>query len=214
MKTKVSTMKTKARITLFGLVMVIGLCYANLASAESNFATGGAAQSGGGGAAVNLDFQIVIPQFIFFRVGSAGATVDLIEFTPTADEVANATAGIAATAASGDLGSGTVTVSIVSNTTTVANPVVITETNDTMSSGLSDGSGNWISYNQINTGTNNGLLPAPDLSNSNSNSVSIAPNFGDITNIQAQWTYTYDNPGTPPVAGTYAGQVTYTAAIP
>jgi hypothetical protein len=214
MKTKASTMKTKARITLFGLVMVIGLCYANFANAESSFVTGGAAGSGGGGTSVNLDFQIVIPQFLFFRVGSANAFVNQIEFTPTGDEVANATAGIGATAASGDLGSGSVTVSIVSNATSAVDSVVITETNDFMTFGLTDGSGNWISYNQINTGSNNGLLPAPDLSDSSSNSVTIAPNVGNITNIQAQWTYTYDNPATIPVAGTYGGQVTYTAAIP
>ena len=44
-------MKTKARIILFGLAMVIALFYVNFASAESNLATGAGPQS----AAVNLD---------------------------------------------------------------------------------------------------------------------------------------------------------------
>ena len=45
-------MKTKARIILFGLVMVIALCYVNFANAENNSAAGHGPQS----AAVNLVF--------------------------------------------------------------------------------------------------------------------------------------------------------------
>ena len=45
-------MKTKARIILLGLVMVIALCYVNFANAESNFATVAGPQS----TAVNLVF--------------------------------------------------------------------------------------------------------------------------------------------------------------
>jgi hypothetical protein len=129
--------------------------------------------------------------------------------------VAAGTAGIAATLASGDMGNGIVTVSLISN----AGGVDITETNSG-ATGLADGAGNFISYIQINTATNNGTLPAPALSNAASNSVSIAPTIGNVTNRQAQWTYTYDNPATPPAAGTYGGtvanggRVTYTAAIP
>ena len=208
-------MKTTSKIFILGLVMVMALCYANSASAESNFATGGAAASGGGGAAVNLDFQIVIPAFIYFRVGSDLAVIDQIQFAPTADEVANATPGTAGTG--GDLGGGTVTVSLVSNAGLGAG-VNIIETNNG-ATGLGDGSGNFISYAQINTASNNGALPAPVLSDAGSNSVNIAATAGAITNRQAQWTYTYDNPATIPEAGTYGGsanggRVTYTAAVP
>jgi len=208
-------MKTKARIILLGLVIAIALCYANFANAESNSAIGAAAQSGGTGAAVNLDFQITIPAFIYFRVGSTAAVIDQIQFAPTADEVATAatTAGTG-----GDLGSGTVTVSIVSNAGLGAG-VDITETNNSGGNGLYDGTANYISYSQINTISNNGNLPAPVLSDAGSNSVNIAATAGTITNRQAQWTYTYDNPVTPPAAGTYGGlanggRVTYTAATP
>ena len=206
-------MKTTSKILILGLVMVMGLCYTNQASAETASATGGAAQSGGAGAAVNLNFQIVIPAFIYFRVGTDGATIDQIQFAPTVAEVANATAGIAGTG--GDLGGGTVTVSLVSN----GGAVDITETNNGGLTGLANGAGNFISYAQINIATNNGNLPAPLLSNAASNSVSITPTAGNVTNRQAQWTYTYDNPATPPEAGTYGGaanggQVTYTAAVP
>jgi hypothetical protein len=199
-------MKTKARIILLGLVMVIALCYVNFANAESNSATGAAAVSGGAGAPVNLDFQIIIPEFIYFQVGSDLAVIDQIEFTPTADEVANATPGIAATAASGDLGSGSVTVSLVSN----AGNITITERNDHPGLGLVSGSGN-ISYVQINTG--DGAIPAPILSDAGGNTSPIV-SAGGITDLSDVWTYTYTNPGTPPLPDTYTGRVTYTAAIP
>ncbi len=56
-------MKTKARIILLGLVMAIALCYVNFANAESNSAIGAGAT-----ASARLDFQIVIPPFVYFRV--------------------------------------------------------------------------------------------------------------------------------------------------
>jgi len=206
-------MKTKARIILLGLVMAITFCYVNSVRAETNFATGAAAQSGGAGASVNLDFEIIIPRFILFRVGTSGAVIDQIQFAPAADEVANATPGITGTG--GDLGGSTVTASLISN----AGGVTITETNNGVT-GLGDGTGNFISYGQIDTATNDGNLPAPVLSDAGSNSVSITPNINAaVTNILTQWTYTYNNPGVPPAPGTYGGaanggRVTYTAAIP
>jgi hypothetical protein len=212
-------MKTKARIILLGLVMVIALCYVNFARADSRFVTGGAAQSGGLGAPVNLEFQIVIPSFIYFRVGSIGS-VNTIQFSPTHDEVVNQTLGISATAASGDMGNGIVTVSLISNAGLAGSGVNITQTNNGPT-GLDDGAGNTISYAQINTATDNLSLPAPVLSNGGPNTVNIANTSGVITNEQAHWTYTYDNdnPGGIPAAGTYGGAgngglVTYTAAVP
>jgi hypothetical protein len=211
MKTKVSTMKTKARITLLGLVMVIALCYANLASAESNFATGAAAQSTGAGASVNLDFQIVIPQFIYFQVGTSGATIDPIQFAPTATDVA--TPGAITAGTGGDLTGGRVTLRLVSN----AGNIRITENNNSGSAGLGNGS-SFISYAQISTATTDPNLPAPTLSDAGGNT-SFPVAVGNITNIQTDWLYTYTNPAAPPEAGTYGGvanggRVTYTAAIP
>ena len=205
-------MKTKARIILFGLVMVIALCYANFASAESNFATGGAAGSGGAGASVNLDFQIVIPQFILFRVGSNAAVIDQITFSPTATEVA--TPGAITGGTGGDLTGGRVTLSLVSN----AGNIRITETNNSGGLGLGNGS-SFISYAQISTATTDSDLPAPTLSDAGGN-ISNPVATGNITNITTDWLYTYTNPATPPEAGTYGagggtgGRVTYTAAIP
>ncbi|MEA3436706.1 MAG: hypothetical protein U9R43_09595 [Thermodesulfobacteriota bacterium] len=202
-------MKTKARIILLGLVMAIALCYVNFANAESNFATGTAAQSGGSGASARLDFRIVIPEFIYFQVGTIAGTIDEILFTPTANEVYSGTPGIGGSG--GDVGGGTVSVVLVSN---VGN-VEIEETNDG-TTGLSDGLGNSISYTQISTTSSNaGSLPAPTLSDAGGTTVTIVPNVGtSVINRSERWTYEYNNLAVPPAAGTYTGQVTYTAAAP
>ena len=201
MKTKVSTMKTKARITLFGLVMVIALCYANIASADTDSATGAGAT-----ASVDLDFQIVIPSFIYFRVGTAvPGTVDVINFNPTGTDVA--TPGAITAGTGGDAGGGAVNVDVISN----GGNITITELNDGGGTGLSDGGSNNISYAQIIT-ADGGNISAPTLSDAAANTVTILS--AGITVESDVWTYTYSNPATPPVAATYTGRVTYTAAIP
>ena len=201
MKTKESTMKTKARITLFGLVMLIALCYANFANAESNSATGAGPQS----AAVNLDFQIVIPRFVYFRVGTVGAgNIDTINFNPTPTEVT--TPGAVTAGTGGDVGGGAVNVDLISN----GGNITITPTNDGLGFGLRDGVNN-ISYAQIITG-DGGTISAPTLSDAGGTPVTLVS--AGVTVVSDVWTYTYTNPATPPVPGTYTGRVTYTAAIP
>jgi hypothetical protein len=116
----------------------------------------------------------------------------------------------------GDVGSGRVTVSLISN----SGAVTITETNNGGGNGLANGGTDYISYAQINTtDSGTGGIAPPPLSNGGGNSVAIATTSGNVTVRDSQWTYTYDNPATPPPAGTYGGQanggrVTYTAAIP
>ena len=201
MKTKVSTMKTKARITLLGLVMVMALCYANSAVADTDSATGAGAT-----ASVDLDFQIVIPSFIYFRVGTAvPGTVDVINFNPTGTDVA--TPGAITAGTGGDAGGGAVNVDVISN----GGNITITELNDGGGTGLSDGGSNNISYAQIIT-ADGGNISAPTLSDAAANTVTILS--AGITVESDVWTYTYSNPATPPVAATYTGRVTYTAAIP
>ena len=180
-----------------------------LAQAETGIATGAAAQSGGAGAQARLDFRIIIPEFIFFRVGTAGATIDEIEFQPTVNDVQTAAAGIAATSG-GDVSPGVVTVQLVSN----AGGITITETNNGGGTGLTDGGGNFIDYAQIQSTNNAGTIVPPTLSNAGGNTSVVPPTSGNVTVENGQWTYTYDNPATPPAAGTYTGRVTYTAAVP
>jgi len=199
MKTKATTMKTKARITLFGLVMVIALCYANFANAESDFATGA-----GASASARLDFQIVIPTYVYFRVGTAGAgNIDTISFNPTGAEIG--TSGAITAGTGGDATGGAVNVVLVSNN----GDVTITPTNN---GGLTSG-GNTISYTQITTG-DTGSISAPILTDAGGTAEVITSGAFGITNLTDTWTYEYINPATPPAVGTYTDQVTYTAVIP
>jgi hypothetical protein len=191
-------MKTKARIILLGLVIAIAFCYVTSVRAESNFATGAGAT-----ASARLDFQIVIPPFVYFRVGTVGAgSIDTINFSPTAAEVAT---GAVTTGTGGDAGGGAVNVDLISN----GGNITITESNDGGGTGLNSLSGS-ISYAQVNT--TDGSIPAPILSDVGGNNVSILS--AGITNLSDVWTYTYTNPAAPPLPDTYTGQVTYTAAIP
>ena len=57
------------------------------AHAESDFQTG----AGTLNANARLDFRVVIPKFIRFQVGSAGATIDLVEFSVPAANVGDGT---------------------------------------------------------------------------------------------------------------------------
>ena len=199
-------MKTKARIILLGLVMAIALCYANSVRADSSSATGANAT-----ASVNLDFQILIPRYIYFRVGTAGM-VNTINFQPSAADMA--TPGALTNGTGGDAGPGAVNVEVITN---AGGTITITPTNNSGALGLSDGGiVNYISYDQIGTG-DGGHISAPGLSDAGGTPVTIVS--AGVTNLSDIWTYTYINPATPPVAGTYGGslhggRVTYTAVLP
>jgi len=189
-------MKTRTKVMVLGLVMAMVFCYAGIVGAGSSSDTGA-----GASAAVNLDFQIVIPSFIYFRVGTVGGTVDTIVFSPSADEVATAAQDIAGTG--GDQSGGTVTAILISN-----GGAVTLEANG--NGGLSDGS-NTIDFSTIGTSTSNPSFQPPVLSNGTN---TTSPSSGPITNLSSTWTYDFDMPASVPAVGTYLGQVTYTASIP
>jgi hypothetical protein len=192
-------MKTKARIILLGLVIAIAFCYVTSVRAESNFAIGAGAT-----ADASLNFEIVIPPFVYFRVGNAGS-INTINFSPTATDIATPGAHTAATG--GDaLGGAAVNVVLISN----GGDVTITPTN--LNGGLTSG-GNTISYTQINT-SDGGIIATPNLTNAGGTAEIITSGAFGITNLTDVWTYEYINPATPPAAGTYTDQVTYTASIP
>lgn len=172
------------------------------ASAESNISTGAAPTSINATARVN--FSILIPRFIFLQVGTgtllaANATVDTIDFQPALAVVGNGTA-VAATAGSGNLGNGGVTVRVIGNAGNVtlgaAGPA-----------NLTSGSNN-IPWTQISTAITGGATH-PTI---NGASAAFTATAG-VVNVNGTWTYTYLNTATP-AAGTYTGTVTYTATTP
>ncbi len=163
-------------------------------------------------APVNLDFQVVIPRFLDFRVGTnTPGTIDLITFTVPAANVGDGgdIAGVG-----GDVGAGAVNVSVRGN----AGQVTITEANNSAGAGLGNGALAFIPYTEILTGSSAGTLPAPVLSDAGGNTALPTLNGGNVTNRTAIWTYTYDNTAVYD-SGTYGllangGRVTYTASIP
>jgi hypothetical protein len=179
------------------------------ANAESQFSTGIASPIT---ANARLDFQINIPKILLLNVGSTGATVDLIEFDVTAAQLQSGGA-VNATAASGDLGNGTVTARVLGNN----GQVTLTAT---ATGPLTNATGDTISYSEIvTTSSAPGTLPAPVLADGVSAPVNVPVTAGKITDASAQWTYTYANstqvaPGTYGGVNTNNGRVTYTASMP
>jgi len=174
--------------------------------AESNSDSGATPLS----AAANLDFEIIIPGILNFQVGTAGGTIDLISFAPSAANLGN---GTNLSGTGGDVGGGVVSVELLSN----AGQVTITPTNSSGGAGLSNGTEN-IPYTEILSQSNLAALDAPTLSDAGGTATSPTVTDG-VTNLSAQWSYFYDNSAVYS-AGTYGGintgggRVTYTAAIP
>ncbi len=188
-------------------------------SAESNV------QSGAGtlNATAHVDFEIVIPQILYLRVGTGSSyttgvltsnpAVDLITFSPTAAQVGSGTA-LAGTG--GDLTGGVETAAVVSN----FGNVTLTSTS---TGALSDGAGDSISFAQITTAATANTfattLGAPVLSNGAGSTVTLTAPASKVIQADAKWTFSYANTTTPP-AGTYGGvnvnnsRVVYTASMP
>ena len=181
------------------------------ASAEQTQVTGAGALSTG----ARLDFSIVIPRFLRFRVGTnaPATTVDQITFTVPGANVGDSSL-IAGTG--GDAGGTAANVTIQGN----GGQVTITEANNGGGLGLKHATlAQYINYNQIQTVSSDAAnLQRPVLSNAGGGTSLPVLNAGNVTNRTATWTYSYLNT-TIPTAGTYGttangGRVTYTASMP
>jgi hypothetical protein len=189
-------MKPSLRLASVGALLAAGLPMA--AHAESNFNTGGGANIT---AQARVDFSITIPKFVLLQVGTAGATIDVISFSVAAANVGNGTP-VAATAGSGNLGNGQVTVRVVGNngdmTLAATGPATLVSGADT------------IAWSQVTVTAGGGAPAHPAV---NGASVNL-PATGRVVNIaNGNWTYAYANANVVP-AGAYTGQVTYTATVP
>jgi hypothetical protein len=204
--------KTNTKMMKAALAVALGAALtASLpAHAESNTVNGNGALS----ADAHLDFSIVIPRFLSFRVGTAGATIDQITFSPTAANVGNSTpvAGAGGNAAGGSGAS----VSVLGN----GGQITISEANNSGGNGLKHATlADTINYSEITTTSSDAAnLDAPTLSNAGGNTSTPVLSAGNVTNRSATWTYAYANT-TIPSAGTYGtqangGRVTYTASMP
>ena len=175
----------------------------------TSLADSGSANGGSPSVAVDLDFRVVIPGIMQFRVGTdAAGTIDEVLFEPVAGDVGNGNNVNATT-------NGTVTVSLFSN----AGLITITPTNDGGGNGLNNGTVNEdIPYSEILVSESNAAFANPTLSNAGgaADATTPTPTSGNnkVTNYPSEtWTYIYDNTAVYPV-GDYTGTVTYTATTP
>ncbi|MBW8366859.1 MAG: hypothetical protein K0M70_03250 [Arenimonas sp.] len=183
-------------LSLAGLV-TLGLVAVTPALAESQFTTGNTANLQ---ASARLDFQINIPRFISFQVGSAGVVVDEVVFDVAAANVGSGTAV-------GPTSGSPVAVTL------KGNGGAINLTADTTGTSLTSGS-DIIPFTQINSTTASGTITAPTLvQNGVSAAVAVPVSSGRVTDRSATWSYTYANTAIVG-AGTYDGQVRYTATMP
>jgi hypothetical protein len=186
-----------------------------LTHAESNLQTGAGALT----ATARLDFRVTVPKVLFLQVGTGtqlatNAAINLIDFVVPAANIGDGSV-IAATAASGDLGSGTVTAKVIGNNGNV------TLTSTTVGA-LGNGAGDTLSFGQIATAaavlTSATALAAPALADAATTSTTV-PATGKIVNRDARWTFSFLNTAVVP-PGTYGGvnannsRVTYTASMP
>ena len=197
-------MKNLQRHLAISMLAVLG-SLPQLASAESSSDT-----TAPYSAEAKLNLRVVIPQFLYFRVGTTGATVDTITFSP-ATNVLGDSSPVSGSGGDAATGSG-------ANVTVRGNggQITITEANNGGGNGFSDGGTQNISLSEISVDDSaNASLPTPTLSDGGGNTSQPALNGGasQVTNQTNTWIYSYDNT-TVPGAGTYNVQITYTASMP
>jgi len=182
-----------------------------LASAESVQVTS-AVPVAGMTASARLDFRVTVPQVLFLQVGTAGAGVDVIDFTVTAANMG--TGPLAGTG--GDLGAGAVTARVRGNNGAI-------NLTATTVGALSNGSGDTLSFSQIGTtsvmSAGFSALPAPVLVDGATSAAVPLPATAKVVNAGATWTYSYLNaaavaPGVYGGANANNSRVTYTAVMP
>jgi len=170
-----------------------------LASAESNTGVGA---PGSASASARLDFQVVIPSFVFFRLGTAGTTIDTVEFdlqtTPVEPGIGGA--GVNAT-------TGAVDVQLITN---ASNIQIVADNGDNGGLLAETGGGtDTIPLADITVTANAGFIPAPAFGGT-------AGPFLVLGTANDTWTFNYANtavvaPGTYGSSG-FGGRVIYTAS--
>ena len=180
-------------------VISFGLIAMTPALAESQFTVGTTANLQ---ASARLDFQVNIPRFISFQVGTAGAgTIDQVVFDVAAANIGNSSAVSPTSGAP---------VSVALR----GNGGAINITADTTGTSLTNASADVIPFTQITSSTASGTITAPTLvQNGVSAAVAVPVSAGRVTDRVATWNYTYANTAVVG-AGTYNGQVRYTATMP
>ena len=194
-----NTVRSIRGLALTG-VAALGLIAMTPAVADSEFDIGNGALT----ANADLDFEIVIPRFLYLQVGSTGTTVDTVTFDLSGvASIADVDTQIGnGTAVDGDI---TVGVRLVSNAGDVDLEAVGSGT------GLTNGT-ETIPWSQITGTAATGGASGLDVPVVGAAAVTI-PATNGVVNRSDTWSFDYENDllvG----GGTYTGTVTYTATAP
>jgi hypothetical protein len=194
---------------------ITGSALGTQVAAESASASGGP----GNKATSRVDFRINIPKFLRLQVGSAGSTVDQIGFAPTAQQLATAPASDVA----GTGGSVTVKVQASPGADVVNLTYRTTDGTGVARASLSDGSNSvpWNTVRVATAGASAASLAHPGaLADGSAAEVNVAaplPKVAGIIDLNATWTYSWNDGGTAyPAsgAGGYTGRVAYKLSTP
>ena len=179
------------------LIALATVAAAFSAYAESDINTGAGALT----ATARLDFRVIVPKFLFLQVGTGTAftdvtTIDRVDFTLTATQAATSGVSVAGVSTGG-----TINARVLGNGGTVTFGAVGTV------GGLTNGA-QTIPWTQIVPTATGGTLIHPAISGATS---ALAATAG-VVNSSTVYSFNYSNTSVV-AAGTYNGQVTYTASV-
>lgn len=212
-------MNKTATILLLGLSVLLAPMEQTSAGQQSDNNT-----AGGISVAVDLRHRVVIPQIIYFRLGSATpGVIDKLNFNVNAGATGSGNNQSYAGTVPPPVGNGTsiaadsggvLLVSIYAN---VGSVNLSYDLSDPL--GLTDGAGNYIPFDEIDVQSADPAgLPAPLLANAGAGgaiATAISGNLmgGRVTRRDTTWTFSYAN-NQVMSAGTYNGRVRYTVSAP
>lgn len=198
------------------LTLVAGFTALLSAGGTPVFAASGTCTGASCNTAVDLNFQVVIPNLVRLRIGNATSVNTLVfdmSGTPAAVGDTNPVTGTG-----GDqLGISRVTVQVLANggATSVQVATGVTGGGSGIdcqaASGSCQNGTDFIAWDEITVAGNGCSVTPPALTNAGGTSATYNAT-GGIVNENCAWDYTYDN-STVPVDGTYSGTVTYTATV-
>ena len=158
-------------------------------------------------ASARLDFRITIPRVIFLRVGTGtdfanNTSVDAVDFNVPENASGSGTAVAGQSSAA-------ITARVLGN----GNNISFSATGSMGGLTPSSTGAPTVPWAQIVAASGAGSLPHPAIGNGSAGAASSLMASGGVVDQSSTWSFSYRNTTALP-AGTYSGQITYTAALP
>ena len=197
-------------LRILGLAIAGGLLLPQSTIADEQSCTSLAACNAGISSQIN--FKVVVPAFIRFRLGDPAAGAATLEYTlAAADLGSGASVNSTLSTNHGTGTAGDVAVAILSNVTSGTN-VSFTADTATLTGGFGQTTGtsaNKPAWDEMTVTTTNIAHPVSNINGSSAAAVNLGLATAAIYNQTDTWTFTYDNSRLLP-EGTYQGSVVYT----